>query len=149
MFTKEQYKVWRRERTYKRKAEARALLGGVCVVCGTTKRLEFDHVDPSTKLFEIGRSADSVTDEAFWLEVAKCQLLCRLHHLEKSRLDGSLYNPVFGEANSKSKLTVSDVIRIRELHASGMSRNAIAREYGMSGPSIGDVVNRVTWKQVT
>jgi hypothetical protein len=29
-------------------------LGGECVVCGTKEELEFDHVDPATKLFTIG-----------------------------------------------------------------------------------------------
>lgn len=32
------------------------LLGGVCVKCGTTENLQFDHIDPATKLFNIWRA---------------------------------------------------------------------------------------------
>ena len=66
-----------------RKAVAKYILGGVCVACGTKKRLEFDHVDPSTKSFNISECAGR-TWESFMEEVGKCQLLCRPCHIEKS-----------------------------------------------------------------
>lgn len=64
-------------------AKFKDLLGGVCVVCGTTERLEFDHIDPSTKLFDIAKGwarAEKIVLE----ELEKCQLLCKQHHDEKS-----------------------------------------------------------------
>lgn len=35
-----------------------SLLGGRCVKCDTTKRLEFDHVSPRTKAFDIANYWD-------------------------------------------------------------------------------------------
>lgn len=58
-------------------------LGGVCVVCGTTERLELDHIDPATKRFSFGQ-AYKQREEIFWEEVDKCQLLCKTHHVEKT-----------------------------------------------------------------
>lgn len=68
-----------------RRATAISSLGGCCVVCGTTESLEFDHVDPETKIMSIGK-ASSRSEEFFWAEVNKCQLLCTEHHKEKTKL---------------------------------------------------------------
>jgi 5-methylcytosine-specific restriction endonuclease McrA len=57
--------------------------GGACKLCGDTKALEFDHIDPATKLFQVtacGRSPESIVRE--W---EKCMLLCRACHLERTR----------------------------------------------------------------
>ncbi len=66
-----------------RRARAVELLGGCCAECGSTDRLQFDHVDPSTKEFEI---ADRIAQYA-WpriiAELAKCQLLCFDCHVAK------------------------------------------------------------------
>ncbi len=63
-------------------------LGGHCVICGSTQRLEFDHVDWRTKNEEVtmmvARRADPGLIDA---ELRKCQLLCRAHHTEKTRID--------------------------------------------------------------
>lgn len=64
-------------------AEAREKLGGKCVLCGDTEQLEMDHIDRSSKLFTISIGWSRSPDE-FWAEVAKCQLLCRVHHAEKT-----------------------------------------------------------------
>lgn len=61
-------------------------LGGKCVKCGATERLDFDHVDPSTKSFTIGRKT-SCSEKLFEEELAKCQLLCKTCHEEKSLTD--------------------------------------------------------------
>lgn len=74
----------------KRRQRAKARLGGVCVVCGTDQNLEFDHVDPSSKVIEVSRAiALHWTWEKLVAEIDKCQLLCREHHVEKSKVDGS------------------------------------------------------------
>lgn len=66
-----------------RRGVAKYLLGGKCVECGSKKRLEFDHIDPSTKKFNISECGGRTFD-SFINEVSKCQLLCRACHIEKS-----------------------------------------------------------------
>jgi len=66
-----------------RRGIAKYILGGCCKKCGSTKRLEFDHIDPSTKLFNISECGGR-TMESFLDEVNKCQLLCHPCHIEKS-----------------------------------------------------------------
>lgn len=67
----------------KMKARRRAwlLANGPCALCGSSDRLEVDHVDPNSK-----------TDHKVWswaeprmlAELAKCQALCHQCHLEKT-----------------------------------------------------------------
>ena len=65
-----------------RRARLIELLGGRCVRCGSTDELEFDHIDPETKVFAVGsdmsRACDKLVEEAL-----KCQLLCRECHVAK------------------------------------------------------------------
>lgn len=81
-FDRKQYqKEWMRKR---RKAII-ADLGGACVICGTTEGLEIDHIDPKTKSFPISRVVSmSLSNPIRIAELAKCQLLCTSHHLEKT-----------------------------------------------------------------
>lgn len=72
------------KRYYKRKAWAQELLGGKCVECGATDNLEFDHIDPETKSFTIGRKLVSVAQATLEAEIAKCQLLCYNCHKVKT-----------------------------------------------------------------
>lgn len=125
--------------------EARRILGGKCMVCGTTDRLEFDHIDPKTKLHRVSDCWDFPA-EFFWLEVAKCQLLCRRHHHEKSKKEGSMAS--IGESNPNSKLRDLDVKYIRGLSALGHSQRAIAREFGVSHTVVGDILRGKIWTHV-
>ena len=70
---------------YKNKDAALAYLGGVCVVCGTTDDLEFDHIDPETKSFTIGSRIAQTPWSNLKDELDKCQLLCNTHHIDKHR----------------------------------------------------------------
>ena len=74
------------ERYHKRRKEAVDLLGGKCVVCGSTENLEFDHIDPQTKKKTIAKIW-GYSKETFLKEINKCQLLCRKCHEEKSLKD--------------------------------------------------------------
>ena len=82
----ESMNTYMKDRWTKRRAAAVEYLGGECISCGTNKLLEFDHIDPSTKVMTVAR-ASSRRDEVFWAEVDKCQLLCTPCHLEKSAAD--------------------------------------------------------------
>jgi hypothetical protein len=61
-------------------------LGGKCVGCGTTENLQFDHLDRTQKLFNIGKCLD-YSFEKLLPEVEKCQLLCYDCHEIKSLIN--------------------------------------------------------------
>ena len=71
-----------------RRQAAIEYLGGQCNKrgCGEMTRLHFDHIDPLTKDFVIGKMW-SRSLSRFWEEVRKCQLLCLRHHHEKTLKD--------------------------------------------------------------
>jgi 5-methylcytosine-specific restriction endonuclease McrA len=82
-----------RERRQERLDQARERLGGCCVQCGSTESLEFDHVDPASKLKEVSSAAmlDGPLERLF-AEVDKCQLLCKPCHIVKTNRDGDRGN---------------------------------------------------------
>ena len=59
------------------------MLGGKCVRCGATEDLEFDHIDPVTKVFAVcaglSKAWDVLVDEA-----SKTQLVCKAANARKS-----------------------------------------------------------------
>ena len=66
------------------------LLGSRCYRCDATEDLQFDHIDPATKhpaLKSITGSFWSWSWDRIEAELAKCQLLCRSCHQEKTRVD--------------------------------------------------------------
>ena len=77
------------------------LLGGVCVVCGTNKNLEFDHIDRNNVGFRIGANLWK-KDSDLIEELKKCQLLCREHHLEKTNFELNRDNRHHGSASMYS-----------------------------------------------
>lgn len=78
--------AYMKKRWEKRRALAVEHLGGECNRCGELEGFDFDHIDPSTKIMSIAR-ASSRSEVFFWEEVAKCQLLCKPCHLEKTADD--------------------------------------------------------------
>jgi 5-methylcytosine-specific restriction endonuclease McrA len=83
MPTKEYIREYRQDR----KAKAIKYLGGKCKKCKSKENLEFDHIDPSTKSNQIS-SMFTTNLSDFYLELDKCQLLCRKCHLLKSTENG-------------------------------------------------------------
>lgn len=65
------------------------MLGGKCVTCGATEKLEFDHKDRSQKSFNISKNY-ALTMDRLKPELDKCQLLCKTCHLDKTREEDGL-----------------------------------------------------------
>jgi 5-methylcytosine-specific restriction endonuclease McrA len=95
-----------RDRRRKRKAALIDMCGGECMDCGSTERLEFDHVDPLTKVKEVSSAKMLDGPMARVLEeVAKCRLLCHdCHRLKTVRCGetggghNKIINPAHGTA---------------------------------------------------
>lgn len=85
---KEAYKAYMKDymlkRWHKRRHTAIEKLGGLCVHCGTTDNLQFDHIDPALKSFSVSKWS-SASEKKWQAEIEKCQLLCEMCHIEKSR----------------------------------------------------------------
>ena len=82
----EYFRVYIKAHKHRRRAQLIELLGGYCVRCGSTERLEFDHIDPATKSFELGSDWTRAWDDLV-AEARKCQLLCRPCHVAKGAED--------------------------------------------------------------
>lgn len=76
------------------------VLGGRCVNCRTTERLEFDHVIPEEISFRIGNRLNA-RPEKLIEELQKCQLLCKPCHGEKTGIETRAKNkkPRHGTVN--------------------------------------------------
>jgi len=75
----------KKKRYYETLSECKEKLGGKCVKCGATERLEFDHIDPKNKSFCITKNLRMGDKEKLQEELDKCQLLCYDCHLEKTK----------------------------------------------------------------
>ena len=53
-----------------------------------------------------------------------------------------------GSKNGKAKLTESEVLLIRQLFNSGLSKKELAKRFGVAITTIERIVNRQTWKHV-
>ena len=83
---KEESRIYQKEYRRKRRIECKEYLGGKCVGCGTTERLEFDHIDRNLKEYDVGKR---VSNSFAYLkpELDKCQLLCYDCHIVKSTIN--------------------------------------------------------------
>lgn len=81
---REYLRTWHIQRKAARIAKALEMLGNKCVQCDATTDLQFDHIDPKTRWFSIPVGT-SRSEEDFFDEVRKCQLLCIEHHRAKTR----------------------------------------------------------------
>jgi hypothetical protein len=76
-------------RAWLAKRRADWLADKACATCGSTERLEIDHIDPATKDPKLKGKAGtgrlwSWSDERRQAELAKCQVLCEIHHKMKT-----------------------------------------------------------------
>jgi hypothetical protein len=63
-----------------RKKIIHAFMGGMCVECRITRKLETHHIDPATKNFDIGTHMAKRSMTALMKEVALCELRCHKCH---------------------------------------------------------------------
>jgi hypothetical protein len=77
-------KKYMKERRDNRRKELHEKFGNKCIKCGSAENLQFDHIDPKTKVDTIANLIDGPLLEP---ELKKCQLLCAKCHEEKTRND--------------------------------------------------------------
>ena len=83
---REEMNEYTRKWVTNRKNLLKEKMGGKCVICGATENLQFDHINPLEKSYNISTNFfRQDVDE----ELAKCQLLCSRCHLEKTKNDWS------------------------------------------------------------
>jgi len=78
--------TYMQRRYAERMALAKKLLGGVCAICETTENLQIDHIDWVYKEVPVNKMW-SIAKVRFLAELEKCQLLCAVHHTQKSKAD--------------------------------------------------------------
>jgi len=108
-----------------RKQTLIALLGGVCLGCGTTEKLTFDHVFPETKTFDISQRLDWSL-EVILPELQKCQLLCLACHGHKTRgengdLAASEHGTISMYNNSKCRCADCQQVKSQYMHNYNMA----------------------------
>ncbi len=84
---REYMRVYMLRRYHRRRNKAIADLGGKCKQCDSTCNLEIDHIDSKSKSYNIAKIMTSGSDKILIAELAKCQILCRKCHEEKSIID--------------------------------------------------------------
>lgn len=89
----EYHRRYQLERYHKRRAQVLDHLGGTCAICGVTSELDIDHKDYKEKTIPLNKLWGS-SEEKFWAEVDKCQLLCRKHHIAKTSLESKERRPI-------------------------------------------------------
>lgn len=83
--------------------------------CCESEVLDFDHVDPSTKLFNIGHAPSKfpskTVEEVFKIideEIKKCRIICPFHH----RIETNYEKPI--SSNSRNAEYLRDTRKIRK-----------------------------------
>ena len=80
---KETIKEYKKNLYETNKQKALDMLGGKCVVCGTTENLQFNHIHPKDKEFTITGCLTHKWDKVE-KELVKCNLLCLKHHMDET-----------------------------------------------------------------
>lgn len=115
---------------------------GPCAMCGSSYRLEVDHVDPTTKTMNPA-SIWTRRKEVREAELAKCQVLCYDCHNKKSSRDKS--NLSTGKAKEKlRKLSPEQELEIVIRLQNGEGLRSLAREFGLAHTSLYKIIKRNT-----
>lgn len=94
--TKEQRRLYLKERKQSNKNYLIEMLGGKCVGCGVTEKIQFDHIDRTKKSFCIGENLASKLEKLIE-EANKCQLLCERCHQHKTLVNHDCNNLAVGK----------------------------------------------------
>jgi hypothetical protein len=94
--TKEQRRLYFKERKQSNKKYLIEMLGGKCVGCGATEKIQFDHIDRTKKSFCIGENLASKLEKLIE-EANKCQLLCEKCHQHKTLVNHDCNNLAVGK----------------------------------------------------
>jgi hypothetical protein len=101
--------VKRKERKAKHKQHLIDMLGGKCCGCGATENLQFDHLDRTTKSFNISTSLASKI-EKLEEEAKKCQLLCQECHQVKTLINHDCEQITYGKRVVEVKIVGNKTI---------------------------------------
>ena len=141
------HKEYSRNYYHKRKAEYIELLGGKCAVCSGVDGLQFDHIDPNSKSFAIGKLLNFAKSKVID-ELNKCQLLCEKCHIEKTKINKDGYSKrAKGSQIATSKLTEEVVSEIK-VRLNTESVGQVAKELGLHSATINFIKAGKTWKHV-
>lgn len=101
-----------------------------CANCGSSESLEFDHIDPSLKSFNIS-SRKSLKSKEFTDELDKCQLLCRPCHEAKTASEnvGFTHGTMYGFQHMKCPCEECEAKK-REFYASRRVGDGRGAPYG-------------------
>ena len=96
------FTAYHREYYHSRRAKLIAYLGDACAHCGSRERLEFDHVDPGEKSFDISSNL-TISSADVRAELDKCQLLCNPCHRRKTAAEnaGWTHGTIYGWMKKK------------------------------------------------
>jgi DNA-binding XRE family transcriptional regulator len=142
----EEKRKYQREWLAKRRQVGLDYLGGRCASCGTTDKLELDHIDPSTK---VDHKIWSWKWERQIVELDKCQLLCETCHTTKTLVNGDYGPPKQGEKHWCAKISDAEALQIRDLYAyTNMTQKEIAIIYGISRQTVGHITTGYHWKHL-
>lgn len=126
-------------REWMRRRRATFFDGKVCAACGGVDQLELDHVDRTTKLHKGHHAIWSWSQARREAELAKCQVLCRACHREKTRV----------ENQRPRALTREMVAEMRRRAANGAWTTVLARDFGVSRNAVRRAVTGDTWSWLT
>lgn len=105
-----------------------------CKECGSTVRLELDHIDPSTKVNNCIWSWSKSRQQS---ELNKCQVLCHDCHLKKSI---AYFKERFtGRPKPSRKIPWQTIEQIRCQLNSGMTERKVASMHGLGKTTVHEI----------
>lgn len=128
----------------KKRRETWLAANGPCRLCGSSERLEVDHIDHSTK---VDHRVWSWSDERRKAELAKCQVLCHDCHKRKTAEHSRLKN--LGKPGRPLKLTEEVVLEIYALVKAGVGPREIGRKFEISHSTVIKIRDGENWAWLT
>lgn len=128
-----------------RRKEYLEKLRGKCKQCGAEENLEFDHIDPKSKKFNIGHLLNTSKEKTI-IELKKCQLLCKNCHDKKTRKnkDFKIRNPRL----SANKFNADQIRLIKAEIVKGKSYREISEKFNISKFMIHKIKSGKHWKHI-